>query len=373
MMYNKNEFAYRNIKGLKPVVCKSCDRDGKCIGDCERCLRNQAFNKELVETSLFIADDIFREYHDRYNGHNEFKGTVLRCKDEHPYLYYGIEIEVEFHSDVLEVFDYDEYDEYNGVSEDIEIVLKKFSEITKGMFVYERDGSLNNGVELISRPTSYKYWTLPETIDLLNKGFEYLKNNGAMIEQPNSNGLHVHISKKFFDFGGKNEKSIDTKYQDMDWLFQFFQKEIEKIGGREYTHYCDSKMNKFKERYNIGENRTDRFYNAEFTVKGKLKKGGQMADGDHYSAITLSGRTIEGRVFNSTIDTNQVLACIEMMRNLSHAVRDGEIVGKTFGELLATKESPHLDKVLANLKRAYKDNTDEFNLDKVCESEMEIK
>ena len=98
-----------------------------------------------------------------------------------------------------------------------------------------------------------------------------------------------------------------------------------------------------------------------------------MADGDHDSAITLSGKTIEGRVFNSTIDTNQVLACIEMMRNLSHAVRDGEIVGKTFGELLATKESPHLDKVLANLKKAYKDNTDEFNLDKVCESEMEIK
>ena len=208
----------------------------------------------------------------------------------------------------------------------------------------------------------------------MKAGFEYLKSKGAILDQPNTNGLHVHISSKFFEYGLKDSDytAVENAYMNMDWLFQFFQTEIEKIGGREYTSYCQSKIAKIKSDYNIGRSNRNNKYNAEFELKGKMGKS-PMSSGDHYSAITMSGRTIEGRVFNSSIDYKQVLACIEMMRNMAHAVRGGEVVGKTLGEILATKESPYLDEVVAKLEKKYKKDTAEFNLDKVCEAEMEIK
>lgn len=372
-IYDKTDWALRNLKGLKPLCCENCRADGCGTGSCSRCLMAQGYNRDLVETTLFVVDDVMRGYHDSYDGHREFKGMLYREKNERPYLYYGIEIEVEFNPDILEVFEYDDYDERADITDMAQSMLREFNKITHGMFIQERDGSLQNGIEFISRPTSYKKWTNPETIELLNKGFEYLKSKGALLAQPDSNGLHIHISSKFFDYGIKDANKAQQAYQDMDWLFQFYQTEIEKIGGREYTSYCASKMSKVKDRYNIGRTSRDNPYGAELSISGKMKKGSPMSVDDHYSAITISGRTIEGRVFNSTVDTEQVLACIEMMRNMAHAVRNGDIVGKTFADILATKESPYLDKVLANLSRAYKDNKDEFNLDKVCQEEMEIK
>lgn len=371
MIYDKTDWALRNLKGLKPICCEGCRADGNGTGTCSKCLMAQGYNRDKVETTLFVVDNCMREYHDRSDGHPTFKSMLYRMPDERPYLYYGIEIEVEFHADELTVFDYDEYDEYCGVSDDAQEVVKKFIEITGGMFICEKDGSLDNGVEFISRPTSYKRWTDPDTVAKMKAGFDYLKSKGARIEQPHTNGLHIHISSKFFDYGLKDKTKVEDAYQNMDWLFQFYQTEIEKIGGREYTGYCQSKMAKIKDQYNIGQSNRSNRYNVEFELKGKMRKSPMTCD-DHYSAITISGRTIEGRVFNSTIDHNQVLACIEMMRNLAHSVRGGEIVGKTFRELLSTKESPYLDKLLDNLSKAYKDDSKEFNLDKVCEDEMVV-
>jgi hypothetical protein len=61
------------------------------------------------------------------------------------------------------------------------------------------------------------------------------------------------------------------------------------------------------------------------------------------------------------------------MRNFAHAVRSGEIVGKSLNDILHTKDNLYLDKVLDEIrKQCFKTKT-EFNLDKVVEEEMEIK
>lgn len=381
-MANYNDI-YHNFKNttlkdkLKPITCPSCSDNGCAYcGECEECLRNQAYNREYIETHLFIFDKEYRCYHEGY--HDNFKSLFLRLPNEHPYLYYGIEIEVEFDTGYVTVYNqdddyYDDDDEYSDGDDNWEIqeILNRFSEITEGMFVYEHDGSLDNGVECISRPTSYAFWTHPETVKKLKEGLEYLRSKGAMIHQPDTNGLHIHLSRKFFDNGRTGLENRQTAYESFDWLFQKFQPEIEVLGGRKYTHYCSSKAEKIK-RSLIDDNYCVRQYNVETEIKCKLKKGGRLPECDHYSAVNLTSRTIEARVFKSTTDYREVLSYIEMVRNMAHTVRE-ENIERTFDDILHTKDNQFLDEHISRAKLLARKNKQEFNLERLCDDEIEIK
>lgn len=359
----------RSLQGkLKPTTCKSCQDNGDgAIGSCKRCLENIAWNTDYLETHTFIFDPYYRPYH--YSEHGTIKGIPLRLPNEHPYLYYGIEIEVAFDSSDVSIYN---IDDDSGYDDDdnwrIQEVLDKFSEITDGMFVYEEDGSLDNGVEFISRPCSYAFWTHPDTVEKLKNGLEYLREQGAYVNQPDSYGLHVHISRKFFEYGGGKVNNT-TAYQGIDWLFQKFQPEIEKIGGREYTIYCQSKAGQLKK--NLENSQLLSTYNVDTEVKCSLKKGGEVPCGDHHVAVTLSGNTIEARVFKSTTDYKRVLAYIEMVRNMAHAVRDDNIE-VSFDSLLHTKENKYLDDIIRQTRMNCVKNKQEFDLEKVNDNCIEV-
>ena len=351
---------------LKPTLCQSCKDNGDTkIGSCKRCLENLAWNTEYLETHTFIYDKYFRPYH--YDCHDTIKSIVLRLPNEHPYLYYGVEIEVEFDTSEITVYDTDDgYDDDDNWR--IQEVLNKFSEITDGLFVYEHDGSLENGVEFISRPCSYAFWTSPDTVKKLEEGLSYLRDNGAYWEQPDTNGLHVHISRKFFEHGG-GKVDRTTAYQGMDWLFQKFQPEIEQIGQRKYTQYCSSKTDQL--RNNLENNWIFNQYNIDTEVKCTLKKGGEVPCGDHHVAVTLSGSTIEARVFKSTTDYKRVLAYIELVRNMAHAVRDDNI-DVSLDSLLHTKENLYLDDIVRETRKQCRRNKTEFDLEKVNDNAIEV-
>lgn len=375
-LYNNIYYDFKDttLKGkLKPITCPKCKEEGcNWSGECETCLANQAYNREYIETHLFIYDKNYQGYHDSF--HDRFKGLYLRLPNEHPYLYYGIEIEVEFNSDYVRVYcqDDDYYDDVDSDNDNWEIqeILNKFSEITEGMFVYEHDSSLDNGVECISRPTSYAFWTHPDTVKKLEAGLEFLRSKGAYVKQPDSNGLHIHLSRKFFDNGQTNLPNRQTAYESFDWLFQKFQPEIERLGGRKYTHYCASKADKLKKSL-IDDNYLVRNYNVEAEIKCKLKKGGRLPECDHYSAVNLTPKTIEARVFKSTTDYKEVLSCIELVRNMAHAVRD-EDIKRTLDNILHTKDNKFLDEHIAKVKRQARKDKAEFDLERVCDNDIEI-
>lgn len=353
--------------GIKPMTCQSCRDNGDVFtGSCKRCLENQAHNIDTLQTHLFVYDDRYRQYHSCE--HDDIKGLVLRLPNEHPYLYYGIEIEVEFDAGNVCIYsaddDCDDDDNWK-----IQGILTEFSKRTEGMFVYEYDGSLNNGVELISRPTSYAFWTHPDTVDKLKRGLEYLRDRGAYFDQPTSNGLHIHISRKFFDCGETKLADRSDAYKGIDWLFQKFQPEIEKIGEREYTGYCRSKAQQI--RNNLEGSWTLSYYNVDAEIKCTLKKGGEVPSGDHHVAVTTSGHTIEARVFKSTTDYKRVLAYIELMRNMAHAVRDDN-TEVSFDSLLHTKDNKFLDEVVRKTRMNCAKNNTTLDLDKVNDNRLEI-
>lgn len=370
-MQEQNWYGLENK--LKPITCESCKADGNFIGECPQCLENQAWNREWMETHTFITDTEFRCYHE--SSHSYLKQMPLRLPNEHPFLYYGIELEVEFDDYKVQVHRVADEDDYSECDEDdenwrINEILNDFSKITDGLFIYEADGSLANGVEFISRPCSYAFWKSESTVKMLKEGLEFLRSKGAMVTQPDSNGMHIHISKKFFDFGEATRKNPQLAYEGFDWLFQKFQPELEKLGGRKYTQYCESRTEKLKRSLNEN-NWCLHNYAVDAEIKCTLKKGGIIPRGDHYSAVNSTPKTIEARIFKSTTDYKEVLANIELVRNFAHAVRDNED-GKTLNGILHTKDNMFLDEHIDRVRRLCRKNKVEFDLEKVDDSKIEI-
>lgn len=335
---NMNDVVHRNPEGVKPEICELCKANyvGQ-KGDCEKCLKNQAYNKELRETTLWVYDTRFARqgwYHP--GDHVAFKTTFYRDKGEHPFLYYGVEVEVGF--------------KVENMQPNLEEVAKHFIELTNGMFVAESDSSIGNGIEFISRPTSYKMWTKPETIQMLRKAFEYLKEQGAFIEQPTTNGIHIHMSRKFFERNTK-KKPIEIN-KDLDWVFQYYQPEIEIISQRKFTQFCESKMDRIKN--HIGSNMRYNLDNigAKISLNAELSKSILLSGREnHHAAITMRDETVEVRCFKSSVNVDTIISYIEFVRNIAHTVRNKDIKNLTLEQILESKDSPRLDTYIYNLKR----------------------
>lgn len=180
---------------------------------------------------------------------------------------------------------------------------------------------------------------------MIKEGFEYLKNEGAMLKQPSTNGVHIHVSKRFFTAG---ERYLDYSLQNFDWLFQRFQPQLELLGRRNYTHYCASK------KMSVEENLKGRTYSGSnvevsFDAKVKLKKGGCPGYQNHNIAVNSTDDTVEVRTFNSTIDYKELYSYIEIVRNFIFISRDGDI-NKTLDEILHTKQNRYLDEHIQRTK-----------------------
>lgn len=374
-MYNTsviNESNFPALKRkLKPITCPRCMAEG-CprVGNCEKCLKNQAYNVEWLMTHSFITDTECQNYHD--DDHDAIKGLKLRLPNERPLLYYGIELEIGFGYGSLDLSDgyYDEDDEWHSNTEKLDEILAKFSEITDGLFIYETDSTVENGVEFISRPCSYAYWTHKDTVKKLKDGLEYLRDEGALITQPTGHGFHIHLSTAFFENTAEEGKHTGTEaLRSFDWLFQKFQPELEILGRREYTEYSRSKADKLKNSFR--QPSFSSMYKVDVEYTAKLKRGGAVASGDHSNAVIMSGPTIEARIFKSTTDYETVLATIEIVRAFAHAVRDNQF-HCSLDEILHSKDTLFLDGYIQKRRLAAKKAGQKLDLTKVNDDEIII-
>lgn len=321
---------------LHPEVWTEINSCQECIercGKCPKCLRKEAAEIEAEETTLWVYDTRAMSYH--HHDHNHFKETKYRNKHEHPYLYYGVENELLFKS-----------------STPIDQIAKEYIEATNGLFVAEFDRSVSdigNGIEFISRPLSFQKWTSEEVYQLLKKGEEVLKKYKAYSPQPDGCGLHVHMSLKFFE--NNTTKKVKTIKSDIDWMFQIFQPEIEKISQRKYTRYCASKAFRLKEVMK----QVHRGYGFNLSPNMTLQKGDltqSMGSGDtHHDAIIQTNRTIEVRTFKATTIPEELLAIIEFCRAIAHAARNMDLkTSNTLGDVIFCKDSNYLPEFIKKNK-----------------------
>lgn len=235
------------------VECASCGeilgRDYACYTDsgcyCETCCPDD--NAELHDY-LYTPDYIF------YGKTSEN-------------LYFGIELEIENNGDS---------DYLSDINETSQILYAK------------SDGSLDNGVEIVSHPNTFDYFN--ETFNTVWNPILNSKNHGYRSYNTTTCGIHIHISKKAF--------STLHLYKFMKFFYNN-DKFIQIISQRD-----NGRMDRWASNSATGDN---------IIEKAKNKKGNE----NRYSAINLQPRnTVEIRIFRGTLEAESFRKNIEFLHAL---------------------------------------------------------
>lgn len=256
---NSDEFHFCN-------ECDRCFHENDLIEDeygyfCEEC--NEMLNG-------------IPQYHS--HSYNEFLTTN---KDDENTTLFGVELEVEC----------DEEFTPKSVYENVE-------DIIKDDFYVEKDGSLINGFEIISKPFSYNYMVenLENTFEELTKKLQYQINNKAT-----SNGMHIHMSKL-------NEKHTFN----MVCVTEYYQAELTTLANREGRSL--KRWAKFLIDIQDHNLLSENMINYE------------IDDDFRYLALNISNtNTLELRIFNSTNDDKEILGRIELVANMYAWAEENQI------------------------------------------------
>ena len=158
------------------------------------------------------------------------------------------------------------------------------------LFICERDGSIGNGVEIISQPMTWKWFmnhldTFKELLNLcVESGFD--SHTGDLC------GLHVHIGREALCGFDNNNRSLnqDSVITNINYIMERYQNELYKFSRRtldSYRQWCSSRTDlidlnghKFIDKERVGEasnDITDRYYSLnlcnEKTIEFRFLRG----------------------------------------------------------------------------------------------------
>lgn len=191
-------------------------------------------------------------------------------------------------------------------------VLEEIYDILNNLVVFEHDGSVD-GFEMITNPFTREYWKTKENIDNWKDVFDVLNENGC---GTCGCGLHVHVNKSSL---ATDKLSSDDVIDNIILIMETFKNEL----------------TKFSRRYQGDLKEWAAFLtddNEKLTYKLiKDKKGCK----GRYTALNLTkGKTIEFRIFNSTMKFNELMATLELVDNIVDIARAGNIDGLTWNDIV---------------------------------------
>ncbi len=253
---------------------------------CENCIDNHQ--------SQYIS-----EYHD-HDYDDEFRMTSDDRKNDNK-LFFGMEIEIEANH----------RDNHDNLAM---AILNRTDD-----FVFEQDGSLNNGFEIISMPFSRNY--MKETLeDTLKDMLKTINNHNY--EGKNTCGLHFHVSEEAI-------RSIPNLLK----IVEYYKEELTILSRRE-----QSSLNRWSPFYtkNFDKNEiTDEMIN-------------EIVDDycSRYHAINLDNDyTVEFRIFKSTTDHKTLMATWELVNNIVAFANDFEVklnAMPSFEEIATYQENDYI-------------------------------
>lgn len=266
-------------------ICNHCYENGDYYY-CDNC-GELHYCDEMHEgdDGYMYCDDCYEEglikdYHNHKNCFNFYKSQKDAAKIP---LYFGFELEVENKDDSI----------YNTDMAEI------INNIMQGLVVFEHDGSLNDGFEIISHPMTFNY--ILENKQKFSDMLQKLIDNGFISHNAETCGLHIHLSKNYF-----SENQIDK----LQFLIEKFKKELITFSRR--TSDQIQQWAKFITDYTPAENGS---LNINFIKKYKNKS-------ERYQALNLrNNNTIEFRLLRGTLKENTFFASIELLNNMARIVK----------------------------------------------------
>ena len=278
----------------RDTYCSECFSERFC--NCTRCgdtIRNDDAHYDEDENGPYCADC-------RNGNHNnteevthpsqihdyEYRpDAVLKKNQWEDELYFGFELEVQHENPGKMSYDFVKFLEEEKV---------------KDRFYLKHDRSIGSGFEIVSHPSTLRY-TMKEM--RMKKVIEWLKEKKFSGEENGKCGLHIHVSKDFFE---------DLDITKLRLFFKKNQKHLEKLSRRKIGTKSDSNP----------------FHFCQFEEMDEKEIIGNCSQSGRYWALNTnsSRETVEFRLFRSTLDYKRFLGIMQFVEAVCKFVK---VVGLT--------------------------------------------
>ena len=285
----------------------TCDRCGRIIwtsesyGDdyttlCSHCYHNHYTRCSCCD-ALLHEDDA---YHlDGYDYCSEcYHDEVDRNRSIHDY---GYKPEPIFYGDSNRFFGVElEIDGAGKDSDNADELLRIANSDGNSEHIYIKgDGSLDDGMELVTHPMSLEYHKNYCWEELMKKAISL----GYRSHQTSTCGLHIHVNRNSF---GDSREEQDEVISRILYFVEHHWNELLKFSRR--SEYA---MNRWASRYG--------YENSAKAILDKAKKG----NNGRYAAVNLMNwATIEFRMFRGTLKLNTFLATLELVNAIIDVALD---------------------------------------------------
>lgn len=265
--------------------CDNCD-DYQCdsCGECNYCAR-------------FNSPDGIRRYHN--NPDLIFHGTGN--------VFMGIEIE------------------FDDAADEIYSTVQSFDDSETYLWVCE-DGSISYGAEIISHPM---------TLDAVRKfpfGSMLASLDCTSASVHDGTGIHVHISRDSFKRNGRHSQSHVARWLKFLYSNKAGCELVARRDSRQWAEFCEFGSDGYKG------------HSAPLSSKSRRTR---TCDNRYQAVNTTNSATYEVRIFRSTFDYQEFMACIEFVHSTVEFTRNREVgLGdamrwESFTEWLSTRATDY--------------------------------
>ncbi len=309
---------------LYTVVCDCCGAtiwESDAYGDEYTNLCSHCYNHHYTRCSncdaLLHEDDA---YHlDGYDYcHDCYDEERYKCRYIHEY---GYKPEPIFYGDSDRYFGIELEIDGAGKDDDYAEELLNIGNESGEHIYIKSDGSLDDGMEIVSHPMTLEYHKDYCWSDIMHHAVSL----GYRSHQTSTCGLHVHVNRDSF---GDDRDEQDEVISRILYFVEHHWNEMLKFSRR--SEYA---MNRWAARYG--------YENSPKAIMDKAKK-----NYGRYVAVNLCNyHTIEFRLFRGTLKYNTFIATLELVAKIcdtAHSMTDEEIAKLSWSEFVAGITAPEL-------------------------------
>lgn len=296
------------------------DRTGEYL--CDSCYEEYRGSRDCNEPD----NEIFFEYHE-WNGdwiprytlkdlietrekHKDALKNYTTYKEKRDYLVrqmltIGFELETENTNENIDRI---------GYCEELQDIFGDFVH-------FEQDGSLQDGVEIISQPFTLNY--LHENENMFKNGLKRARELGYTSHNNGRCGLHFHINRNYF--GANSNEDVNK----LNLFFETYKENIQNFSRRNDYHYC----------YFLSDEKE-----LNDMQRLSLKVLDRYKDADRYLVVNNNNyRTVEIRVMRGTLAFTTFMASAEFVFSLAKVVENADKVSQiSWHKVVDTKDAKYI-------------------------------
>lgn len=201
-------------------------------------------------------------------------------------------------------------------------------DIAHPLFYCKDDGSLNNGVELVSHPGTSKWWE--EQRGNVESILQRISRLGFRSHEVETCGMHIHVSNSAFESSMHMYRFLHLIYRFPSLALLVSQRQRRRLNQWATLRY--SKKPQLKSKSNIRLKRNE-WHNAD--------------SAGHYDAVNKTTHTMELRIFNGTLNVSRFYKNLQFaeaaLRFTADTLNLRHVTAARFAAYVAENSDKYLD------------------------------